>query len=114
MKISTRKYLNRIAVFAALGALSAGASAEPNYLNGRISNVTFAGDEVLIMLDAGLPGNCAGTHYGWMRISPEYKSMTAFVIGLWMRGDASQTPVAVYTSGITGVYCQVTQIDPVG
>jgi len=90
------------------------AYAQPTYLSGHISNVTFAGDEVLIMLDAGLPDNCVGTSYGWMRIPAENKSMNAFVIGLWMRGDAQQIVVTVYTDGIVGSYCRISQIDPAG
>lgn len=39
----------------------------------------------------------------------------AFVLGLWMRGDAAQTSVTVYTSAINASgYCQANQIDPVG
>jgi len=40
--------------------------------------------------------------------------MTAFVIGLWMRGHAGQVNVTVYTDGLVGGYCRITQIDPVG
>ncbi|HEU5134647.1 MAG TPA: hypothetical protein VFU13_05845 [Steroidobacteraceae bacterium] len=103
-----------VAAVAVLGAVSATASAATNYVQGHINNVTFAGDEVLIQVDVGLPDNCIGTHYGWMRIPPEYKSMNAFVIGLWMRGDASQTLVVVYTEGLAGSYCRIGQIDPAG
>ncbi|MEO8016535.1 MAG: hypothetical protein ABI769_01870 [Pseudomonadota bacterium] len=62
------------------------ASAAASYISGHINSVTFASDRVMIALDAGLPDNCAGTSYGRMRIPPENKAMTAFVIGLWMRG----------------------------
>jgi hypothetical protein len=84
------------------------------HVSGHISNVTFTGDYVMIMVDAGLPGNCAGTSWGWMKIPPENKAMNAFVIGLWMRGDAASTTVTVYTDGIPDGYCRITQIDPVG
>ena len=100
------------AVLAALFVTSA--EAGPTYTSGHISNVTFAGDWVMIMVDAGLPDNCAGTSWGWMKIPPENKAMSAFVIGLWMRGDAAQTEVSVYTDGLVGGYCRITQIDPVG
>jgi hypothetical protein len=68
----------------------------------------------MIMLDVGLPSNCEGTAWGWMKVPPENKAMTAFVIGLWLRGDASSTDVSVYTDGVVGGYCRITQIDPVG
>jgi hypothetical protein len=83
-------------------------------VTGHINNVTFAGDYVMIMVDAGLPGNCSGTSWGWMKIPAENKAMAAFVIGLWMRGDASQILVSVYTDGLADAYCRITQIDPVG
>ena len=66
------------------------------------------------MLDTGLPDNCNGSAYGWMIISGDYKPMTAFVIGLWMRGDAAQVHVTVYTDGLVGGYCRINQIDPAG
>ena len=92
-------------------AFSSNARAADTYLAGRISNVTFAGDMVLIMLDTGVPDNCAGTPYGWMAIPTTYKSMVAFVIGLWMRGDAAQVSMTVYTdSRPPGGYCQINQI----
>ena len=41
--------------------------------------------------------------------------MIAFVTGLWMRGDASQVSVVVYTAGVDSTaYCQVNQIDTLG
>ena len=108
---------NKVRVTCALIGLcvAAGtASAADTYLHGHINNVTFAGESLMIKLDAGLPDNCAGTSYGWMEIPATYKSMTAFVIGLWMRGDSTQTLVTVYTQGLVGGYCRVTQVDPEG
>jgi len=109
------KQARRLGIVVLLGALFAPhvqAQTAPTYVSGHISNVTFAGDYVMIMVDAGLPDNCAGTPWGWMRIPPEYKPMIAFVTGLWMRGDAAQIAVSVYTDGIVGGYCRITQIDP--
>jgi len=89
------------------------ANAYPNYQIGRITNVTFTGDNMLIMLDAGLPDNCAGSPYGWMMLPASAKPMTAFVIGLFLRGDLSKVGVVVYTSGRDATsFCQVNQIDP--
>jgi hypothetical protein len=94
---------------------SASAAAYDTYQDGRISNVTFGGDTVLIMLDTGLPDNCAGSPFGWMQIPANNKAMQALILGIWMRGDAAQTRVTVYTDNRTGgAYCQINQIDPEG
>jgi hypothetical protein len=104
--------LFRTAVILGLTAGSSAAIAQPTYITGHMIDVTFAWDYVLIRIDAGLPDNCAGTSYGWMKIPAENKSMNAFVVGLWMRGDAQQVPMTVYTDGLVGGYCRITQIDP--
>lgn len=97
----------------AFGLLASSASlAGPTYQNGRISNVTFSSSSILIMLDTGLPDNCAGSPYGWMVIPQEYKAMAAFVISLWMSGNAGSTPVTVYTDGLVNGYCRINQVDP--
>jgi hypothetical protein len=93
---------------------NASAQIAATYVSGHISNVTFASDVVMIMVDAGLPDNCVGSGWGWMKISSEKKAMMAFVLGLWMRGDAAQTVVTVYTGGLVDGLCRVDQIDPVG
>jgi hypothetical protein len=99
-----------------LGAIGGSASAQtaPSHTSGHISNVTFVDDYVMIMVDVGLPGNCAGTSWGWMKIPVASKAMAGFVIGLWMRGDAANTMVTVYTDGLVDGYCRISQIDPVG
>jgi hypothetical protein len=109
------KRLLSVAVFGLLTWLSVAqsASAAENYQSGRITNVTFVATGVLIMLDSGLPTNCTGTPFGWMMIPSEAKPISAFVLGLWLRGDAASEPVTVYTTGrVGGGYCQVDQIDP--
>lgn len=88
------------------------AKAGENSSTGHISNVTFAGDYAMVMLDSGLPDNCVGTAWGWMKIPASNKPMLGFVLGLWMRGDAGDTLVSVYTDGLVDGYCRVTQIDP--
>jgi hypothetical protein len=112
MKCLARALAGAVAVL--MMGPGANAQTSPTYTSGHISNVTFAGNEILIMVDAGLPGNCIGTSWGWLRIPPENHAMNAFVIGLWMRGDASQVTVTVYTDGLVGGYCRISQIDPVG
>jgi hypothetical protein len=94
--------------------IGAPALAFPNYTTGHISDVTFAGNSVLIRTDAALPDNCLGTPYGWMQISGTYASMNAFVLALWARGDANSVVVNVYTTGVANGYCQIDQIDPPG
>jgi hypothetical protein len=89
-------------------------SAAASYMTGRIIDITFTQDWMMIRLDTGLPDNCIGTAYGWMKIPAESKPMTAFAMGLWLRGDNTQVDVTVYTSGIVDGYCRITQIDPVG
>lgn len=91
------------------------AASAATYQDGSITNMTLVGDSVFIMLNSGLPDNCAGTPAGWMIIPGTAKAMSAFVLGLWMRGDASQVTLRVFTSGITGTgYCEINQIDPAG
>lgn len=94
------------------GASSSALSAE-TYVSGRISNFTFVGDQVLFMIDVGAPTNCAGTPAGWIAVRASYKPLQAFLIGLWLRGDASSTQVTVYTMPVdSSGYCQAFQIDP--
>jgi hypothetical protein len=107
------RILHAVVVMAALCCSPAGAQTGPAHVTGHISNVTFNGNEVLIIVDAGLPGNCTGAS-SWMRIPPEFKPINAFVLGLWMRGDAAQVTVTVYAAEAVGGYCVITQIDPAG
>lgn len=104
------------AALVAFLAVGERAHAGPDYLSGHISNVTFGANSVLVMLDTGLPDNCAGSPYGWMLIPGGAKVAQAFVLGLWLRGDAAQTSVYIYTTSppSSGAYCEVTQIDPQG
>jgi hypothetical protein len=113
MNVFQKRLFVAAALVAALSLPMRPAQAAPGYISGHISNVTFAGDWVMVMVDAGLPDNCAGTSWGWMKIPPENKAMSAFVIGLWMRGDAAEVIVTIYTDGLVGGYCRITQIDPV-
>jgi hypothetical protein len=114
MRAMRIKQFARSATAIGLAFASGAAIAQPTYVSGHINDITFAWDAVLIRVDAGLPDNCAGTSYGWMKIPVENKSMNAFVVGLWMRGDAQQVVVTVYTDGLLNGYCRVTQIDPAG
>lgn len=101
---------------AALGATAMLAAipihAAADYQTGHISRVSYVGDHLLIMIDTPLPGNCSNTTYSWMMVSATNKPMLAFVTGLWMRGDAADKPLVIYTSPTDGTgFCQVYQID---
>ena len=110
---SKRVLMGSVAVL--LGAISGSTFGQAgSSITGTINDVTFADEYVMIRMGAGVPGNCQGTPWGWMRIPVENKSTNAFVIGLWMRGDAATTAVSVYTDGLVGGYCKISQIDPVG
>lgn len=107
-----RVLLGFISLMFLFGATSVWAYA--SWQDGHISNITYGADFMLIMLDTGVPTNCAGTPSGWMKIPAQNKPMLAFVTGLWMRGDASQISVTVYTDGIgASGFCEINQIDPV-
>lgn len=94
---------------------STSAAAYDTYQGGRITNVSVAGNTVLIMLDSGMPDNCAGSPYGWMQVPETNKVMQSLVLGMWMRGDAAQTNITVYTDGrVGGGFCVINQIDPEG
>lgn len=102
-------------IAAVMALASTSAAAYDTYQDGRISNITVAGNTVMIMLDTGMPTNCAGSPFGWMQIPENNKAMQSLVLGLWMRGDAAQTYVVVYTDArVGGGYCQINQIDPAG
>jgi hypothetical protein len=96
--------------------ITAAASAQsgPTYISGRLNNITFAHDYVMVMMDTGLPDNCVGTAFGWMKIPAANKPIIAFVTGLWLRGDTGTTVVTIYTDGLVEGYCRVSQIDPAG
>lgn len=103
----------RAAIAALIAIVSTNAAAYDTYQQGRIYDVTVAGNTMLIRLDTGIPDNCNGSPYGWMQVPEANKVMQSFVLGLWLRGDAAQTTVVVYTSGVpAGGYCQINQIDP--
>jgi len=94
---------------------STSAHAEATYISGHISDVTFIRDAVYLRVDAGLPGNCSATSYGWIRVPPENKPISSFILALWARGDAASVVVTVYTDAVDGTgYCSVNQLDPAG
>src|SRR5437899_3233211 len=74
-----------IALFAF--SLDGTAFADSYYQVGKIQNVTFLYDTVLIRLDTGIPDNCNGTSSGWLAIPAAHRPMQSWVIALWVRGD---------------------------
>jgi hypothetical protein len=81
---------------------------------GHIVSITTAPTGLLLMLDAGPPGLCSGTPFGWMSIAPSNSAMAALVLGLYLRGDLSTLEVTVYTSGAvdSAGFCSLTQVAP--
>jgi hypothetical protein len=105
--------MRRLVASLALLLLTWQSHAQPTYASGRINNITFVNDMVLIKLDVPLPGNCAGTGWGWMAIPATNKPIQAFVLALQARGALSTVTVLVYTDPVGGSgYCTVSQIDP--
>ena len=112
MKRLCRLFRLGVAAAAALLTTQAHSQVYSTYATGHIRRVSFAPGSVYIMLDVGVPSNCTGTPYGWLMISSSSTPLVAFVTGLWMRGDAAQKQLNVYTTGIdSSGYCQVNQID---
>jgi hypothetical protein len=90
------------------------AQAGPNWQSGFLSGITYIDDFILVAFSGGPPDNCAGSPSGFMKISAANKSMQAYVTGLWLRGDASQVPIYIYTDAppSAGAYCTVRQVNP--
>ena len=91
--------------------LSLNAQSASYYQVGKIKNITAVTGGIMIMMDTGLPDNCAGTPFGWLLIKQEYAAITSVVLAAWASGNKSGV---VYTSGRengTG-YCLVNQFDP--
>ena len=80
------------------------------YLTGTMSNITTVRDGLLIMLDTGVPANCAGTPYGWMMIRESNKTMIAVALVAWYTGTRG---VMIYTDGaLPGAVCVINQFNP--
>ena len=109
-----RRILALVGISGLLTLPFAATAVEPGYLGGHITNTTFVGDAIYIILDTGVPGNCTGSPFGWMVIRGSDKAMQALVLTLRASGEFPTTPVVVYTDGIgSSGYCEINQIDPV-
>lgn len=82
--------------------------AGPHYLSGKLSNIATGENSLSIMLDSGVPDNCEGVPYNWMRISGEHTTMTSMVLAMWISGKLEMT---VYTKLENGK-CYITSVDP--
>jgi hypothetical protein len=82
--------------------------AEETHLSGRISNVTSASDGLFIMLETGVPTNCTGVGFGWMKIPEANKSMIAVALMVWQ----NKSGAVVYTNALSGGQCVINQLDP--
>lgn len=107
-RLSLRKIILLLCIF----TLPAFAASGPNYLSGKIKNLTAIQDGILIMMDSGTPDNCEGSSSGWMLIRQENTAMISVVLAVWAANKKSGT---VYTLGRNnGVgYCIVNQFDPI-
>ncbi len=85
--------------------------AGPSWLGGNITNITSSKAGLSIILDSGLPDNCQGVSYNWMRIKQEDSAMISVALTLWTTG---KTSVTVYTDGIVNGKCIINQLDPAG
>jgi hypothetical protein len=85
------------------------AFAPASWLGGNIINVTSWPGGLMIALDTGLPDNCLGSPYGWMKIAETSKTM----IAVTLLARIQNVPVVVYTDGKdSSGYCVINQVDP--
>lgn len=93
------------------GLLCSGtALAQDTYLTGNIQGLTTLPNGTEIMLDAGAPTNCEGTHHNWMFIPQTNTAMTSAALASW---ESGKRKVTVYTSGLNSDgLCQISQIQP--
>ncbi len=87
-------------------------TAYDTYVTGRVTDLTSTSSGILIMIDAGVPTNCAGSPYGWILIPQANQAMTATILAYWLSGRRDAT---VYTDTRTGAgFCIANQYDPTG
>jgi uncharacterized membrane protein YphA (DoxX/SURF4 family) len=86
------------------------ALAADTYQSGRINNITTTTQGLMLMLDTGMPTQCAGSPYGWMLIPEANKTMVATALALWLSGVRD---VTVYVNAYSGSgFCVINQLDP--
>lgn len=102
-----RKHLIAAAALIAVGFAHEALAAD-SYLGGNISNITSHAGGLMVMLDTGVPTNCAGVGYDWMTIPEANKTMIATALLAWQLGRG----VTVYTNALSGGVCTINQFDP--
>ena len=102
------RYLNAL-VAASILLASGPTRAGDNYLYGSVINMTTDASGIFIMLDTGVPTNCASSPYGWMQIKAANKTMIAVFLTMYALGKKVAT---VYTIPTPSGYCEITQYDP--
>ena len=93
-------------------SVTAPAFAGPNYVYGNLNGYSTVPGGLLIMVDTGIPDNCAGTPYGWMIIAEEDKAMLSVAL---MRINQDLMGVGIYSAGVFYQgFCRAIQLQPVG
>ncbi|TRY33400.1 hypothetical protein [Aliiglaciecola sp. M165] len=82
--------------------------AASHYLSGNIKNIATSGSALSIMLHNGVPDNCQGVPFGWMRIKKDDTPMVSMALAMWLAGKHK---VTVYTKMESGV-CYIYSLDP--
>jgi hypothetical protein len=77
-----KSFLIAVVLTLALLGVEQRSYAYENYAMGHISDVTFAGDMLLVRMDVAAPSNCASTSFGWMKIPATERAMQSFVTAL--------------------------------
>ena len=83
--------------------------AGPHYLSGNIKNIATSSSSLSIMLHEGVPDNCQGVPFGWMRIKKDDTPMVSMALAMWLAGKYK---VTVYTKMENGV-CYIYSLDPI-
>jgi len=83
--------------------------AGPHYLGGKLKNIASSSTSLSIMMDTGVPDNCSGVSYNWMRIKKEDTVMISMIMSMWLSGKKELT---VYTTALTNGTCYIYSIDP--
>jgi len=105
-----RKKMKKWIISTILAVSSLQTIAGDHYLSGKLSNIASSSSNLLIMMDKGVPDNCAGVSYNWMRVKKEDTVMVSMVMSMWLSGKKDLT---VYTSALTNGVCYIYSIDPV-
>ncbi len=101
--------MNKILCGIIFSFISMQSLAGPHYLTGNMSNIASNSGHLSIMLDTGVPDNCQGVPYNWMRIKKEDTPIVSMALAMWMAGKYK---VTVYTKMEDGV-CYIVSFDPV-